>query len=88
MRLACLAGAFLLRTEVHGDGIVATHLCMVVPNTSYESFTLANPVQREAAVDSWGLVHACPAPGTGHEGKRESAGAPTGHDRCIARAMA
>lgn len=85
MRVACLAVAFLLRTEVHGDGIVATHLCMAIPNTtSYESFTLANAMQREAAVDSWGPVHACTAPGIGYEGKRERVGAPTGRDRFIA----
>jgi len=68
MRIAHLADAYRLRAEVHGGGLVNTHLCMAIPNTTYyESFVPANPVVREPAVDDQGLVHASTAPGIGYE---------------------
>jgi L-alanine-DL-glutamate epimerase-like enolase superfamily enzyme len=68
MRIAHLADAFRLRAEVHGGGLVHTHLCMAIPNTTYyESLVMTNPVAREPAVDEQGLVHAPTAPGIGFE---------------------
>ena len=68
LRIAHLADAYLLRAEIHGGGPVNTHLCMSIPNTTYyESLVDSNPVRREGAVDSDGLVHASTAPGIGYE---------------------
>lgn len=68
MRVAHLADAFLLRAEVHGSGLVAAHLCMAVPNTTYyESPVLTNPVIREACVDADGQLPAPSAPGIGYD---------------------
>jgi L-alanine-DL-glutamate epimerase-like enolase superfamily enzyme len=73
MRIAHLADAFRLRAEVHGGGLVNTHLCMAVPNTTYyESLVPGNPVIREPAVDACGLVHAPTAPGIGYETQWET----------------
>ncbi len=70
MRIAHLADAFRLRAEVHGGGIVNTHLCMAISNTTYyESLVYTNPVVREPAVDEHGLVHAPTAPGIGDESR-------------------
>jgi L-alanine-DL-glutamate epimerase-like enolase superfamily enzyme len=68
MRVAHLADAFLLRAEVRGTGLVAAHLCMAIPNTTYyESPVLANPVVREACVGPDGLIQAPVAPGIGYD---------------------
>ncbi len=68
MRIAHLADAFRLRAEVHGTGLVNTHLCMAIPNTTYyESLIMTNPVVRAPEVDEHGLVHAPVAPGIGYE---------------------
>ena len=68
MRIAHLADAFRLRAEVHGGGLVHTHLCMAIPNSPYyESLVMTNPVVREPTVDEQGLVHAPMAPGIGFE---------------------
>jgi L-alanine-DL-glutamate epimerase-like enolase superfamily enzyme len=68
MRIAHLAESFGLRAEVHGSNPECAHLCMSIPNTTYyESLVYANPVVREAKVDSTGLVHAPTAPGVGYE---------------------
>jgi L-alanine-DL-glutamate epimerase-like enolase superfamily enzyme len=72
MRIAHLADAFRLRAEVHGGGIVNTHLCMAINNTTYyESLIRTNPAEREAAVDAQGLVHAPTLPGIGFEAEWE-----------------
>jgi len=74
MRIAHLADAFRLRAEVHGGGIVNTHLCMAISNTTYyESLVTTNPVAREPAVDEHGLVQAPTAPGIGYESWGETA---------------
>ncbi|MEV6040730.1 enolase C-terminal domain-like protein [Nonomuraea sp. NPDC052116] len=79
MRIAHLADAYRMRAEVHGGGIVHTHLCMAIPNTTYyESFVPANPVTREEAVDANGLVHAGTAPGIGYEAEWERTAVPAG----------
>ncbi len=68
LRIAHLADSFLLRAEVHGGGLAATHLCMSIPNTTYyESLVTSNPVQRAPEVDERGMVHAPTGPGMGHE---------------------
>ncbi len=68
LRIAHLADSFLLRAEVHGGGLAATHLCMSIPNTTYyESLVDSNPVRRAPEVDANGLVHAPTGPGIGHE---------------------
>ena len=68
LRIAHLADSFLLRAEVHGGGLAATHLCMSIPNTTYyESLVHSNPVRRAPEVDANGLVHAPTGPGIGHE---------------------
>ena len=68
LRIAHLADSFLLRAEVHGGGLAATHLCMSIPNTTYyESLVETNPVRRAPEVDANGLVHAPTVPGIGHE---------------------
>ena len=73
MRIAHLADAFRLRAEVHGGGLVHTHLCMAFPNTTYyESLIQTNPVTREAVVDSSGLVHAPTQAGIGYEAQWEA----------------
>jgi L-alanine-DL-glutamate epimerase-like enolase superfamily enzyme len=73
MRIAHLADAFRLRAEVHGGGIVNTHLCMAISNTTYyESLIRANPAMREPVVDAQGLVHAPDLPGIGFEGEWET----------------
>lgn len=77
MRIAHLADAYRMRAEVHGGGIVHTHLCMAISNTTYyESFVAANPVRREDAVDADGRVHAGTAPGIGYEAEWEHTGIP------------
>jgi L-alanine-DL-glutamate epimerase-like enolase superfamily enzyme len=73
MRIAHLADAFRLRAEVHGGGVVHTHLCMAIPNTTYyESLVMTNPVVREAAVDEHGLIHAPEGPGFGYEAEYDT----------------
>ena len=73
MRVAHLADAFRLRAEVHGGGLINTHLCMAIPNTTfYESLVKTNPVTRESLVDAAGLVHASTAPGIGFETEWET----------------
>ena len=73
LRIAHLADSFLMRAEVHGGGLAATHLCMSIPNTTYyESLVDSNPVRRAPEVDANGLVHAPTAPGIGHEETWES----------------
>jgi L-alanine-DL-glutamate epimerase-like enolase superfamily enzyme len=73
MRIAHVADAFRLRAEVHGGGLMHTHLCMAIPNTTYyESLVMGNPVKREANVDEHGLVHAPTAPGIGFEAEWET----------------
>jgi L-alanine-DL-glutamate epimerase-like enolase superfamily enzyme len=68
LRIAHTADSFRLRAEVHGGGLAHRHLCMAIPNTTYyESLVMTNPVVREAAVDSQGLVHAPTGPGVGYE---------------------
>ncbi|SDT08598.1 L-alanine-DL-glutamate epimerase [Streptomyces sp. TLI_053] len=85
MRTAHLADAYLMRAEVHGGGVVHTHLCMAISNTTYyESFVPADPVRREPAVDASGLVHAGTAPGIGYEAEWERESAPEGLRRFLA----
>ena len=73
MRIAHLADAFRLRAEVHRGGVVHTHLCMAIPNTTYyESLVMTNPVVREAAVDEHGLIHAPAGPGIGYEAEYDT----------------
>lgn len=73
MCIAHLADAFRLRAEVHGGGLVHTHLCMAIPNTTYyESLVMGNPITREANVDERGLVHAPIEPGIGFEAEWET----------------
>lgn len=68
LRISHLADAYRMRAEVHGGGLLHTHLCMAIPNTTYyESLVMTNPVIREAAVDQHGLVHAPTLPGIGYE---------------------
>ena len=82
LRTAHLADSYLMRAEVHGGGLVNTHLCMAISNTTYyESFIPANPVQRETAVDAAGLVHAGTTPGIGYEAEWERTGVPAGLER-------
>jgi L-alanine-DL-glutamate epimerase-like enolase superfamily enzyme len=79
LRIAHLAESFLLRAEVHGGGLVNTHLLMAIPNTTYyESLVKQNPVVREGNVDADGLVHAGTAVGVGWETEWEKSGAPQG----------
>jgi len=66
MRIAHLADAFRLRTEVHGSDAPNRHLCMAIPNTTYyESLVTSTSVVRERHVDADGLVHAPAGPGIG-----------------------
>jgi L-alanine-DL-glutamate epimerase-like enolase superfamily enzyme len=66
LRIAHTADSFRLRAEVHGGGMANTHLCMVIPNTTYyESLVMENPVVSDPMVDSQGLVHAPTEPGLG-----------------------
>ena len=68
LRIAHLADSFLMRAEVHGGGLAATHLCMSIPNTTYyEALVDSNPVRRAPEVDANGLVRAPTGPGIGHE---------------------
>jgi L-alanine-DL-glutamate epimerase-like enolase superfamily enzyme len=68
LRIAHLADSFLLRAEVHGGGLAATHLCMSIPNTTYyEALVDSNPVRRPPEVDERGMVHAPTGPGLGYE---------------------
>jgi L-alanine-DL-glutamate epimerase-like enolase superfamily enzyme len=68
LRIAHLAESYLLRAEVHGGGLVNTHLCMAIANTTYyESLVARNPVTREGVVDAHGMVHASTAIGIGWE---------------------
>lgn len=68
LRTAHLADSFLLRAEVHGGGLAATHLAMSVrSNTYYEALVDQNPVVRPPEVDSNGFVHAPTGPGLGYE---------------------
>lgn len=73
MRIAHLADAFRLRAEVHGGGIVHTHLCMALSNTTYyESLVSGNPLKWETIIDECGLVHAPTAPGISFETEWET----------------
>lgn len=77
MRVAHLADSFLLRAEVHGGGLVNTHLCMAISNTTYyESFIPHARVERESAVGPDGLVRASSAVGVGWEAEWEQKGVP------------
>ncbi|MEV6012963.1 enolase C-terminal domain-like protein [Streptomyces sp. NPDC051976] len=77
LRTAHLAESYLMRAEVHGGGLLHTHLCMAIANTTYyESLVTANPVRREDRVDAAGLVHASTAPGIGFEAEWERLGPP------------
>lgn len=68
LRVAHLADSFLLRAEIHGGGLVSTHLAMSIPNTTYyESLVDSNPVRPAPEVDASGLVHAPTTPGMGYE---------------------
>ncbi|GAA3634323.1 mandelate racemase/muconate lactonizing enzyme family protein [Microbacterium awajiense] len=81
MRIAHLADSFLLRAEVHGGGLVNTHLCMSISNTTYyESLVSSSVVERERAVGADGLVRAPTAAGVGWEAEWSAWGAPDGID--------
>lgn len=68
MRIAHLADSHLLRAEVHAGGLVNTHLCMAISNTTYyEALIYSNPVRRPDEVDASGLVRAIDRPGIGWE---------------------
>ena len=68
LRIAHLADSFRLRAEIHGGGLVHSHLAMVIPNTTfYESLITTNPVIRESRVAADGHVHASDAIGIGWE---------------------
>ena len=59
MRIAHLADSFRLRAEVHGPTEPAVHLCMAIPNNTYDdSLVTSNPVVRESRVGPDGLVQA------------------------------
>ncbi|WP_127473219.1 enolase C-terminal domain-like protein [Microbacterium sulfonylureivorans] len=77
MRIAHLADSFHLRAEVHGGGLVNTHLCMAIKNTTYYEALVDSPqVVRPAEVDANGDVHALTAPGVGWESQWAVGGAP------------
>ena len=79
LRIAHLADSFLLRAELHGGGLVNSHLTMAIPNTTYyESFVSVNPVVREPAVGDDGLVRASQAVGIGWEQEWNEHGVPEG----------
>lgn len=77
LRTAHLAESYLLRAEIHGGGLVNTHLAMVIPNTTYyESFIGRNPIEGEPAVTAEGTVLAPTAIGVGWEREWEESGVP------------
>lgn len=79
MRIAHLADSFLLRAEVHGGGLVNTHLCMAIPNTTYyESLVPHRQVARESVVGSDGFVRASGTIGVGWESAWQEFGPPKG----------
>jgi L-alanine-DL-glutamate epimerase-like enolase superfamily enzyme len=66
MRTAHLADAFRLRAEPHGSSLTSQHLSMSISNcTYYESLVRSNPVKRESAVTSDGMLRAPTEPGVG-----------------------
>jgi len=77
LRTAHLADSYLLRAEVHGGGMVNTHLCMSISNTTYyEALIDSNPVRRPSEVDASGLVYATTEPGVGYEREWKTTGYP------------
>ena len=66
LRIAHLADAFRIRTEIHGSDAPNRHLCMAIPNTTYyESLVTSTTVTRERYVDADGMVAAPRGPGIG-----------------------
>ncbi len=66
LRIAHLADAFRVRTEVHGMDIPDRHLCMAISNTTYyESLVTSLPVRRDPAVGPDGMLRAPTGAGAG-----------------------
>jgi L-alanine-DL-glutamate epimerase-like enolase superfamily enzyme len=66
LRIAHLADAFRIRTEIHGSDAPNRHLCMAIPNTTYyESLVTSTTVSRERYVGADGMVAAPSGPGVG-----------------------
>jgi L-alanine-DL-glutamate epimerase-like enolase superfamily enzyme len=84
MRIAHLADAYHLRTEVHGSGLESAHLCMAIRNTTYyESLVWHNPTSREEFVGAQGFIHAPTGPGVGFEDRWAKRGVPEGLQRFL-----